>query len=314
MAPPSDAAPADVDTDGDGILDSQDTDDDDDLLSDDTELKYHLNPRKADTDGDGVPDGYEFRAAKDLNGAAVPYPAKKPWPNPLDRADVDSDFDGDGLALSQEHELWEHRGRPVTADDRLGEYSDGTQNTGGDMPTSAQRPDGPDLDILDRDRDGNLTDDERDADGDGLSNQVEFNTSGTQSWWKGAFSDEHPYAVRLFNNLDPTDPDTDGDVRGRDGFDDGHDDQDNDGYNNIDEMQKSRARVGLRVHPFNPCLPDPHSITCSRYVPMDPATRWPPFDDSEALGATIPFTFPDTTSPDPALGWDGRGGFQGLLP
>ena len=40
-----------------------------------------------DTDGDSMTDGWEYYAAKDLNVKAVPYPGKRPFPNPLDPSD-----------------------------------------------------------------------------------------------------------------------------------------------------------------------------------------------------------------------------------
>ena len=43
------------------------TDDDNDLLTDDFESRYALDHCKADTDGDKVEDGYEYQSAKDLN-------------------------------------------------------------------------------------------------------------------------------------------------------------------------------------------------------------------------------------------------------
>jgi IPT/TIG domain len=258
-----------------------------DGLANGTELQYSLDPCVADTDGDSLSDGYEFWSAVDLNGAAVPYPGKRPWPNPLDPTDINYDFDGDGLHLWQEYKLWKasNTGFPLT------QYSDGTQNTGGTQPvtTAAQR-------YLDIDGDGNLTDEERDFDGDGLSNMVEFNYTGTQHWWKtfnwhykphGPSSTgladyiEPPYELRAFSDLDPTDPDTDGDT-----IPDGADDQDNDGWSNFVEMQLSRGRSGYRVQPFNPCLPDPHARTCSRWLPTE-GTKFPPFDVVDpSTGAT----------------------------
>ena len=58
-------------------------DGDSDLLGKALELRYALDPCKKDTDGDGAEDGWEYWAAKDLNAKAVPYPGKKPYPNPL---------------------------------------------------------------------------------------------------------------------------------------------------------------------------------------------------------------------------------------
>jgi len=273
-----------------------------DGLANGAEFQYNLDPCTADTDGDGAIDGYEFWSAVDLNGAAVPYPGKRPWPNPLDPTDTNYDFDGDGLLLYQEYKLWKasNTGFPLRA------YSDGTQNSGGtqavDTNVAAQR-------YLDLDGDGNLTDDERDFDGDGLSNIVEFSYTGTQSWWKhivwnykphgpvtpGVITYSEPtYVLRAFSDPDPIDPDSDGDS-----IPDGADDQDNDGWSNFVEMQLSRRQAGYRVQPFNPCLPDPHARTCSRWIPMD-GSRFPPYDitdptsqaTSGMAGDAIPFAWP----------------------
>jgi hypothetical protein len=249
-------------------------DQDADSLSNGTEASYKLDPCVADTDGDGLNDGWEFQSARDLNGASVPYPGTRPWPNPLDPSDTQYDFDGDGLMITQEYKLWVASGShfPVT------QYSDGTQNSGPPHPVTTQAEV-----YLDTNRDGNLTDDERDFDGDGISNVNEFNITGRQKWWNGVdwkyqphgsatSYKESPYTRRAFSDLDATNPDTDGD-----GIPDGADDQDNDGWSNFVEMQLSRYQSGYRVHPFNPCLPDPHAYTCSRYVFQDEAA-WPPFD------------------------------------
>jgi hypothetical protein len=97
--------------------------------------------------------------------------------------------------------------------------------------------------------------------------------------------------------------DTDGD-----GVLDGADDQDHDGYDNFTEMERSRLQVGLRVQPYNPCLPNPHSATCSRYHPF--VGSWPPWDDthSQSIGDEIPFIWPRPSSPSTLSPWDGYGG------
>jgi hypothetical protein len=285
-------------------------DQDADGMSNGLELKYGTDPCNRDTDGDGITDGYEYFAALDLNGNAYPYPGTEPWPNPLDPSDANDDFDGDGLRMWQEYKLWNY----VSARYPLTVYSDGTQNTGGSQPVT-----NPLMATLDRDGDGNLTDDERDADADGLSNMVEFNNEGTQAWWKGVFASELPYSIRHFSDMNPVNPDSDGD-----GIPDGQDDQDNDGWSNFEEMQLARTRTGLRVQPFNPCLPDPNAITCSRYVPLGgPSASWPPFDGTEPIGdlnhlpqpidgAAVPFSWPVASTAKP--GWQGTAGPQGPLP
>jgi hypothetical protein len=98
--------------------------------------------------------------------------------------------------------------------------------------------------------------------------------------------------MRPFSDPSAIDPDSDGD-----GILDGADDQDNDGWSNFAEMQLSRSQIGYRVHPFNPCLPDPHARVCSRSIPIN-GVVWPPFDKTDdpntsgMTGDAIPFAWP----------------------
>jgi hypothetical protein len=91
----------------------------------------------ADTDGDGVGDGYEYKSAVDLNNddyqepnQSLPYPGKRPFPNPLDPSDAGIDFDGDTLQLFTEQSLWLISSAPASRilDNPLS-YSDGLQHS-----------------------------------------------------------------------------------------------------------------------------------------------------------------------------------------
>jgi hypothetical protein len=245
-------------------------DSDGDGLSDTLEKQLHTDPCNADTDGDGVPDGYEYVSALDLNSKALPYPGKRPYPNPL-FSDAGVDYDGDGLTLADEYAGWVRYGGskfPLN-------LSDGTQNTGGVQSVPAGK------EYLDLNGDGKLTDDERDIDGDGLGNWVEAHGPlSDQGWWKAVYDAEKPYPVS-FAGTDWLDPDTDGD-----GLVDGLDDVDHDGYNNMSEVK----RGPYWVQAFNPCLPDWKSPTCSLHPP--PKDSWPPFGDSFNPAEPLPLVWP----------------------
>src|SRR4051794_26653003 len=288
----------DGDCDGDGVKNSVDGDDDNDLVDDALELKLGLDPCNVDTDGDGVEDGYEYQSALDLNdddyqhmNGTVPYPGKRPYPNPLDPTDANTDFDGDGLTQAIEYRLWRysvaHNGEgntltPLSYSDGLKyskytrdaneqrvpalsatSYSLGTQfmnwaNSHGygqvrlpDSPgtlrllTDFDRNGTPDAlydthgEYLWSAPDGFLSDDERDEDGDGLSNYQEtIGPMQGQSWWTTFYPGEKPFtAIAAFETgTQVDDPDTDGD-----GILDGADDQDHDDYPNI--VEQSRERI-----------------------------------------------------------------------
>ena len=134
---PGPAAP-DGDCDGDKVNNGADPDDDNDLLSDAREDRLKTDPCKRDTDGDGVEDGFEVQSAKDLNddryqnpNTPVPYPEKQPYANAL-FADAETDYDGDGLWLKDEYELWVAYGeRKLAADGEslVLNYSDGLRHS-----------------------------------------------------------------------------------------------------------------------------------------------------------------------------------------
>ena len=278
---PTDTGPAgpNGDCDKDGVPNSAETDMDNDLLANDLEKTLALDPCSADTDLDGVSDGYEWQSALDLNRTVLfgsrpptPYPAKRPYPNPL-YSDADIDYDGDGLSLGQEHQLW-HR----TGDGTLSlNYSDGLQTS---VPTVA--PTDPLLLQLDTASsaghfgDGMLDDAERDADNDGLSNWDEANGRMTQGWWTATYKKTEKVYPLTYAGVSMTDPDTDGD-----GVLDGADDEDHDGLSNQFEVARpwdwfttyvSVSHPGsnpyARVQPYNPCKPV-FSEACHRHPPFD---------------------------------------------
>ena len=270
------ATPPDGDCDGDQIKNSVDADDDNDALTDDLEINpAHTDPCKADTDGDLIADGYEFHSARDINAAALPYPSKKPWPNPLDSTDAAIDHDGDGLDMTDEHSLWKYYGNlsvPLN-------YSAGLQKSV-DQPV----PEGRQLAYMDMDGDGRLSDDERDGDGDGLTNWDESHGRMLQKWWDDVYTGEpgYPKETRYpntFPGVSIFDPDSDGD-----GIVDCADDQDHDGLSNMFEVARpanwefTQTSFGsfpfaegrnpwARVQPYNPCKPV-RSHTCHLHPPL----------------------------------------------
>lgn len=228
------------DCDKDGEPNPVDADDDNDFMFDDEEKKARTNPCVADSDGDKLLDGWEYLSALDFNSNALPYPGKRPYPNPLDGTDSKTDFDGDGMHAWAEHAMWwlGERKRPLS-------YSDGDQSTQPEAVTSSI------WDILYPF--GTLEDDERDFDGDGISNIYEYRMAEFEPW------EGYPGTIRP-NFLDR---DTDGD-----GVADGADDQDHDDISNIVEFMQ-----GTWV--MNPCDPlNRLSRTCPRgFTPGEEPTR-----------------------------------------
>jgi ribosomal protein L31E len=131
----------------------------------------------------------------------------------------------------------------------------------------------------DFDRDGKLSDDERDEDADGLSNYDEAVGRMLPEFWKACYPKENVYPV-TYAGTNLVDPDSDGD-----GVRDGADDQDHDDVPNLMELSRLAAATPSRtrqagcggeatpdpspergfVQPFNPCLPYTESRTCSRH-------------------------------------------------
>ena len=254
-------------------------DHDQDLLPNTLELAIGTDPCLADTDNDQMTDGWEYWSAKDLNIKAVPFPGERPFPNALDPSDgapapnrfSSIDFDGDGLTTLEEYRAWRYTGSSFDAakaggtdhESSLG-YSDGTKySRASETPLGGQPPAwrggafGVPVPIqafpatYNLHDDADWRDDERDADGDGLSNWLEsVNGPSRPSWWAGYWQvevrsiepwkktgyctpEQRPgdFAQRPFANLDLADPDVDGDS-----LLDGEDDQDNDDWNNITEL------------------------------------------------------------------------------
>jgi IPT/TIG domain len=263
---------------------------DHDLLSNSLEVQIKTDPCVADTDGDGVEDGFEEQSAIDLNhyprSAPLPYPGKRPYPNALDPSDGYTDYDSDGLAQHDEFLMWmrysadgvRRSGRPSSLSNLL--YSDGLQKTIDPPPAAA--PFGTLAQwVLDGDDNGVLSDDERDVDGDGLSNWDESHGRMLQAWWPAEHNgtsepkeSAYPGITFLDNSVIPdhdafADPDVDGD-----GVLDGDDDYDHDGLSNAFEVRRPDtwladmgANPWVYVNPFNPCKPF-NSERCHKYVPF----------------------------------------------
>lgn len=296
--------------------------DDGDLLSASFESTIKTDPCVADSDGDGAGDGYEYQSALDLNyypgSAPLPYPGKRPYPNPLDPSDANTDYDGDGLTVREEHLLWQRfssdgvprGGAPTTLASLV--YSDGLQSS-----RSVAAPAAGTLAnwALDQDGNGMLSDDERDGDGDGLANWDEARGKFTEEWLT-KFRDgenapkESKYPdINFLDNADLPNRDglADSDIDG-DGVLDGSDDHDNDGLTNQFEVRRpddwfNDAIVGFPTasnpwaytNPFNPCKPF-NSARCHRHPP----TGYYAEDDVPPIGPNPPGGYPDThpTTPD----------------
>ena len=282
---------------------------DGDRLTNSREAQLRTDPCIKDTDADGAEDYFEVESALDLNQRAVPFPAKRPFPNAL-YPDGGNDYDGDGLTNKEESSAWSHSadgpggdlqgystgpltpvfsgpygGQPFFGGRNLPmNYSDGLQLTVNTSPGSPEY-----RSYLDMDGTGQLTDDERDADGDGLGNFEEIRGLMYKPYYEppgdlcAAPPNDYQYAPLLpreMAQVEWLDADTDGD-----GVWDGNDDQDNDAVSNVDETlppyQDCSSTPGIRRGPignardgasnpirapYNPCHPDPNSAVCRRYL------------------------------------------------
>ena len=317
---------------GTAVVCNDSADHDGDLLANSLELTIGTDPCLADTDNDQMSDGWEYWSAKDLNIKAVPYPGKRPFTNALDPSDGGApgatfsayDFDGDGLTSLEEYRSWRYTGSSLDLakaggldlESPLG-YSDGTKFSRASVAPGVPGWTGPSYGLpapgyafpatYDLHGDGAWRDDERDADGDGLSNFLEAARGpGKPSWWTGFFAQDKmkadpwpkpattcgqefgSFTVRPFAELDMADPDVDGDT-----LLDGEDDQDNDDVINIAELYEIAYDLdgdggftcgaitypsmdmdpGAGVDPwginaFNPCAPNPSSRTCADWKPF----------------------------------------------
>jgi hypothetical protein len=136
-----------------------------------------------------------------------------------------------------------------------------------------------------------LSDDEKDIDGDGLSNYTEAHGPLMgQKWWNIFVPKAGTYPID-FTGTNWLDRDTDGD-----GIPDGADDQDQDGYTNIEESHplgdpKADAATQAKsvwswpvsgdypnVDAFDPCLPNDQAPSCPRH-PIAGQDGYAPFAD-----------------------------------
>jgi IPT/TIG domain/Bacterial TSP3 repeat len=241
---------------------------DNDLLSDDLENAIGTDRCKADTDGDGITDDWEYQSALDWNGApATPYPGRMPYPNPLDPADHVYDYDGDGITNAEEYAIWNSPVlTPVKTLSPLS-YSGGKISS-----LDEANADGAPYPNLANDQ--RLTDDERDADGDGLNNWDEIRGRlSLYRWakWTELYTTDGATPMQ-FLEPDYLLADSDGD-----GLLDGADDQDRDDVTNLAEVTNPFATSGAKLyrptdnpdprHPFDPCKPDPLSPKCQLHPP-----------------------------------------------
>jgi hypothetical protein len=295
-------------------------DHDGDLLFNSFELAIKTDPCLRDTDKDGIEDGYEYQSALDLNHYPVnpplPYPGKRPYPNALDPADASTDYDGDGLQQREEFAAWigfssdgvGRSGRPGSLAGLT--YSDGLQSS---ITPFAAPSDALAAWVLDQDGNGQLADDERDADGDALGNWDEQHGRFIEPWWPAQHDGQNEPKESKYpdiNFLDVGDladglalvvADMDGD-----GIVDGFDDHDRDGLSNQFEINRPldwEAEITgspppnpwAYVNPFNPCKPF-RSSRCHAHPPFGYYSS----DEVPPIGPDPPAGYPGGAPPTPA--------------
>jgi hypothetical protein len=303
-------------------------DPDGDLLASSLEAQIGTDACDADTDNDGVGDGFEYQSARDLNddesqnpNTFLPYPGKRPYANPLDPTDANTDYDRDSLTLAEEQQLWLYtiaHGSPRTLSPLT--YSDGEQysayardGSGHRVPNLAAAGYSKQADFLnwassagyrtvtlsdgqpwydgsqrntyglldfnrdgvesstvqpgysrsetlyyDFNRNGFLSDDERDEDADGLTNYDELHGRGTPEYWSSCYTQEKAFPIP-YAGTSPTDADSDGD-----GVRDGADDQDHDDIPNISELSRNAASGLDDTEGGRSCKPGP--VTSGNFI------------------------------------------------
>lgn len=142
--------PSKVDSDDNGVNDTEEDKDGDGLTNGAEILTHSTDPTRADHDGDGIKDGAEIEHQLD----------------PLDPSDASADADADGLSNIAEINIHSTDPNDEDSDDDTLSDSDEVNNLG--------------TNPVESDSDGNgVTDDNEDKDGDGLSNGAERATHNT---------------------------------------------------------------------------------------------------------------------------------------
>lgn len=197
----------DQDTDGDGILDSIDTDDDNDGMPDEWENAYGLNSKSSsdrdlDNDGDGLTNFEEFEFNSNPNEA---------------------DTDGDGLNDKEEKLLGTNPNNVDTDGDGLNDKIEVENGLDPKNPDDAREDlDGDGLTNIEEIKIGTFLNNP-DSDGDGLLDGVEVNELKTNPLEKDTDGDGMPDGWEVEYGLDPIDAS------------DSTEDPDKDGYNNYQE-------------------------------------------------------------------------------